>query len=1372
MIRFYLRKTGGKEHQLIVRLYALWGDSFSCRLLFRELKQLYSHPDRKEPPGDLIEYRDFSKWQNDLLRDPDEEGIRYWADRCVGLRATVLPFGRRDAGAFSPVQRTIITFAAERLRRLRDHCSAIGVGPADLLLASFGTYLGRFAENDFVVGLIPFFRSYAELNGTVGLVNKTLPVPFRPRNQEALESEAARVARVSSEAIGWGDYFHTGGGQECSSEYFSCCFEYIDLSETQPVPEGDPVFRIGHFETGAQPYLLKLNCLDDGDSVEIALSYDRSRIVKAEADLLDVQLAALFRQLERGEELIATPDERETAMLDHFSCSSAFDLLEQTVVSVFERQVEDTPDHTAIVAGASRISYRELNRRANQLARYLIVESGVRRDEPVAIRLPRDEWVIVAMLGIMKAGGAYLPIEPDMPAERVESILSSSGCKIIIDNERLDSFRAAMEGPTGSPLYFEENPGLPVRADDLAYIIYTSGSTGAPKGVMIPHRAVTDYVSGIRAVSNIGDCSSFALVSGFSADLGYTVLYASLLMGGELTILPGVDMMADENIIPDEVDCIKITPSHWKAIRRRGRMWLPAKCLVFGGERLTTEILELIRENSPRCRVYNHYGPTETAIGKLLLPIEIPFRNQYISVGRPFGNTRVYVLDEALQLVPIGMTGEICVGGSGLARGYLNDSELTARKFIAHPFAEGERLYRTGDRGRWLADGTVEFLGRTDDQVKIRGYRVEPGEIENALQQHPAIDGAVVVCRSVAGEELQLVAYCYGRREELTLAALTGYLSAALPSYMIPAIFVVLDQLPLNANGKIDRGMLPDPEGIRLEGDAAFETPVTSTQRRLAAIWQHLLSVSGVGLNDHFFDLGGHSLKATRLASQIHKEFGVKIDLRDLFAQPVLRDQARLVTEGLRSVLEPIPEAPVQESYVLSSSQQRLWVMSQLEEGSRAYHMPAVYQFEGELDEEAWSRALTRVVERHEILRTVFEPDTDGQPRQRVLPMAECGIWLERRDLRDSPQKARGLVELLIEEPFDLTTGPLLRAGLYRTGQQRRVFCFVLHHLISDGWSMGILVRELLDFYQAYRQAVPDRLEDLRIQYKDYAVWQQGSIHSESLNSDKAYWLGQFADGVPEMEVSTRKRPAQFTYQGDSYPFTIGVNETAALLEMTRRNDGTLFMSLLFFVNLLLFQYTGKRRILVGTSIAGRDHIDLENQVGFYLNNVALITEVDAEDRLVDYYDRVKSTVTGALLHQRYPLELLIEEIDYKMDPSRPGLFNVLIELHNESGDLPQARFEDIVITEYTAGSRISHFDLIFDFQEVNGTLACSIVYCTDLFDKTEIHLMKDRFLRLVKDGVTGMLKNKRTGDVGFRAAEKEQQIAESHLKFDLEENF
>ena len=852
-------------------------------------------------------------------------------------------------------------------------------------------------------------------------------------------------------------------------------------------------------------------------------------------------------------------DAERHQLLEEWNATEADYPRDKCVHELFEAQEARTPDAIAVVHDDAELTYAELNAKANRLAHHLRT-LGVEPDARVAICVERSLEMVMGLLAILKAGGAYVPLDPAYPAERLAYILDDIAPVAVLTHAQAQArvpaafggataaipvidLEADANGWAGQP---ESNPdcsGVGLTSRHLAYVIYTSGSTGQPKGVMVEHRNIVNHMAWMADTWPLAPGDAVLQRTSISFDASVWELFAPLLQGTRL-VLASADAQRDPrvvigDIIKSGVTVAQFVPSLLRAFvaDERHVECQSLQAIFCGGEVLALELCLQLRA-SLGIRIANLYGPTEATIDAAFwtCPANEDHDPLSIPLGRPISNTRIYILDGHGEPVPIGAAGEIYIGGAGVARGYLNRPELTAERFVADPFA-GEadaRMYKTGDLGRYLPDGTIEFLGRNDFQVKIRGFRIELGEIEARLAQHPAVREAVVLAREDGGDKRLVAYYTVAPDAEAAGAeALRRHLSATLPDYMVPAAYVRLDALPLTANGKLDRKALPAPDGAAYAA-RGYEAPASEIEMRLARIWADVLGLERVGRHDNFFELGGHSLLAVRVISRLRQALGVEVALAELFARPVLAEFANAVREGARSTLPPIMAARRDEPLPLSFAQQRLWFLAQMEGVSQAYHIPLGLRLTGELDGGALRGALARLVARHEALRTTFD-HVDGQPVQRIAA-EDSGFDLQEHDLRQHSDAEGELQRLAMEEAnaaFDLQAGPLIRGRLIRLDDREHVLLITLHHIVSDGWSMGVLSRELGALYRAYSQGQADPLPGLALQYPDYAVWQRRWLAGEVLQAQSDYWRRTLAGAPAVLELPTdRRRPVQQDHAG------------------------------------------------------------------------------------------------------------------------------------------------------------------------------------------------------------------------------------------------
>ncbi|WP_258539555.1 non-ribosomal peptide synthetase [Chitinophaga oryzae] len=1039
-----------------------------------------------------------------------------------------------------------------------------------------------------------------------------------------------------------------------------------------------------------------------------------------------------------------TPAEKTTLL----NTSSVDYPQEATVVSLVEAQAARVEQETAVVFEEDSLTWRQLEDQSNQLARYLR-NLGVQPGELVPLCIERSVQMIAGMLGILKAGAAYVPIDPDFPAERIAYVLKDTGARIVVSSNACKDLlpqRASLQVMTidGNAAKIAALATSRLQAvitpDSVAYVIYTSGSTGQPKGVQVTHGNLVDYTYGLKAATPLEDCRTFGLLSSIATDLGNTVIFGSLLTGGALHLF-SKDTINDPKKINSylrrrPLDVIKIVPSHWKALCSGDELLLHQKLLIFGGEALDSGVTDSIRAAKASCTVVNHYGPTETTIGKLLHVVNPEqVYGKTVPIGKPFSNTSVYIVSPDGKLCPVGVPGELLIGGAGVAKGYLHQPALTENKFITDPFHPdaGHRLYRTGDLVKYLPDGNILFLGRIDDQVKIRGYRVEPGEIASVLTAAESVRQAVVLVKADTSGEKRLVAYVVPDGE-FNREGVTAYIRQELPDYMQPSAILVLDHFPLLPNGKIDRKALPDPEVAVTTGDD-YTAPSTPTEIRMAAIWSRLLEVDQVGLHDDFFALGGHSLLAIRLISAIRKELTAEVVIGDVFDYPTVKMlSARLDHNRVDTTVPAVVKQARPKQVPLSFGQERFWFIDQME-GSVHYHVPAVLRLKGRLQPQVLENALRTIVDRHEVLRTVMEQE-DGQAYQHVKP---AGNW--RMDRTSRPDYLHNVAALheeiarLVAVPFDLQHDYMLRVHLVTLSEQEHVMVVILHHIASDGWSNTILVNELMELYAAGVEGRTPQLKALPVQYADYAIWQRNYLSGDVLEQQLGYWKRQLTDVAPLQLPTDFIRPAVQSNRGARYWFMIDEELTGRLRSLCHEEGVTLFMTLLAAYNVLLHRYSGQDDICVGSPVAGRTQHESEGLIGLFINTIALRADLSNNPIFTTFLQQVKTTTLGAFTHQEVPFERIVDAVVKDRDVSRTPLFQAAFVLQN-APEVPDLKLQDVQFALEDIPYTSSKVDLNFTMEEVGGELRGCVEYCADLFREDTIRRMARHYEQLLRTAV------------------------------------
>jgi amino acid adenylation domain-containing protein len=1370
LLRVALAVFGESDHLAFLTLHHIIGDGWSLDLLVRELGTVYKAFSRGLPsplPELPVQYADFAVWQRSWLTgEVLEAEMAWWRGRLAGLPPELeLPADRPR-----PAVRTVrgedcpFPLAGALLADLRRLSRREGATLFMTLLAAFDALLARSTgEEDFAVGTPVAGRNEVQVEGLIGLFVNTLVLRADLRGDPSFFGLLGRVRETTLGAYAHQDLPFDKLVDELAPERAlnrSPLFQAVCALQDAP---GRGMSLSGLEMSGwgggdeTAKYDLTLDFLEAADHLAGKLNYstdlfDRPSIERMLGHLRTLLAAAVEDSGRRLSELpLLSAGERWQAV-GEWSWTAAAPP-PRPIHELFAEQAERTPEAVAVESAEGRLTYRELDDRAGRLAgRLRALRVGL--ETPVGILTERSPEMVIGLLGILKAGGAYVPLDPSHPRERLALILEDTGAPVVLAQEHLrDRLPAAVRvvettcHPEGE-LCESEGSG---RADNLAYILYTSGSTGRPKGVAVPHRAVVRLVRGTGGL-RIGPDEIWLQLAPLAFDASTLEIWGPLLNGGRLVLAGPHTPTLEElgrTIARHGVTSLWLTAGLFhQMVESCPEALRPLRKLLAGGDVLSPSHVGRALAALPGTRLINGYGPTEnttfTCCHLLTDPWEAAER---VPIGRPVAGTRVYLMDGGWEPVPAGVPGELWTGGEGLGRGYLGRPGLTAERFVPDPFGgPGERLYRTGDRARFRPEGTIEFLGRLDRQVKIRGFRIEPGEIEVALGAYPGLrDVAVVVTGEGADRRL---AACYAAPADGPQPSeLRRLLSQRVPEPLVPSSFVRLDALPLTAHGKIDRKALARlaalPEGETQPG-APLTAPRTRTEELLAGIFAEVLELppGRVGVEDDFFARGGHSLLATRLVSRVREAFGVELPLRVVFEAPQLAalaaavDLARQAAPGLLlPALAPVPRTAL---LPLSFAQQRLWFLDQLEPGNPAYNIPMAIRLEGELDASALTAALTEIVRRHEGLRTVFVRAGDGEPAQQIqpagpfpLPVVDLGGL---GDFNKAETEARRLAAAEARRPFDLARGPLLRVTRVALGAAESHLLVTLHHIAGDGWSLGVLVRELTALYGAFAAGRPSPLPELPVQYADFALRQRRELAGPALEIELSHWRERLA-GSPALDLPVdRPRPLVQTYRGAALAFELPGDLLAAMHAFARRRGATLFMILLTAFQALLSRWSGQSDINVGSPIAGRTRLQTEGLIGLFVNTLVLRTRLDGAPGLAALLDRVRATTLAAYAHQDVPFERIVEELQPKRDLARTPLFQVMLALQNApfgALELPGLRLELLPVATGTA-----KFELTLTFTESGGAL--SVLYGTaehnrGLFDATTVRRLLGHFGALLR---------------------------------------
>ena len=1013
-------------------------------------------------------------------------------------------------------------------------------------------------------------------------------------------------------------------------------------------------------------------------------------------------------------------------------------LRQGTVRDLFERRVDLAPDAVALVFEGRELTYRDLDRRAGRLARTLI-RLGVGPEVLVALHLGRGLDMVAAMLGVHKAGGAYVPLDPTFPRDRLEFMVRHAGVRVVLTDQpperRLPTEAAVLSIEEALAGGGEPAPEIRALPENLAYVIYTSGSTGRPKGVQVTQGALVNFLLSMAERPGFGETDVLVAVTTLSFDIAGLEIFLPLVCGGRVVVAPR-DVAMDGARLGALLEAagataLQATPATWKLLLQSGWTGNGRLRMLCGGEALPRELATALHGRG--AELWNLYGPTETTIWSAVARVEPG--DGPVPIGRAIAATDLLVLDEALQPAPAGTPGDLFIGGDGLARGYLGQPALTAERFVPHPWRPGGRLYRTGDLARLADDGEIEFLGRVDHQVKIRGFRIELGEIESVLLEHPGIKDAVVVAAPSRSGEKRLVAYLVPQGERAPdLSELQERLAARLPDYMRPAAFAFLEALPLTPNNKVDRSALPE---VRVSEPVGLPSGRTPTEELVTGLWADLLERAAVGPDDDFFALGGHSLLAGQVTARLREALGLELPPGVLFEHPTPARLAREIDARMRAgagALPPLEPVPRGEPLPLSYAQERLWLYEQLEPGSNAFNLAYALRLRGGLSVAALEASLREIVARHEVLRTRLLPGARplqeiGPPPPRPLAMAD----LSGLPGADREREIRRAVLALQSPSFDLVRGQLLCAVLLRLGEDDHVFCLTLHHIACDGWSLGVLIREVMVLYDSFSRASVPSLPKLPVQYADFAVWQRRWLQGDLLEAQLAGWTERLGGDHPLATLPADRPPSRAGGAVARAERAIPGELLAALLGLGREQGATLFMTLVAALKLLLRRYTGSDRIVVGSLHANR-HRAVEDLIGFFVNVLPLATTLAPGMTFRELLGRVRETALGAYARQDAPYEKILERVRPGRSADRNALFQVMVIQQNVPLPTLQIPRLEVKPFELERTTRRAAFDLTWSFVAEAERFLIVVEYDTGLYEGATVERMLSHFERVLRD--------------------------------------
>ncbi|WP_186014296.1 non-ribosomal peptide synthetase/type I polyketide synthase [Burkholderia gladioli] len=1371
LLRASLIALEAEQHVLLLTLHHIVADGWSIGVLMRELAALYTAytEGRPSPLAPLeLQYTDFSAWQRGWLADGVmQRQLAYWSAQLRDAPPLLaFPTDRpRTARRGHHGEQLGFVLDAQLSARIRALCARTGSTLFMLMMAAFDVLLARYSgERDISVGTAIANRNRAEIEPLIGLFVNTLVIRTQVDPLASFEALLAQVRQHALDAYAHQDLpFEQVVDALAPTRSLShqALFQMMLIVQNTPMDTpampGLTLRMRGNANATAKCDLLLNVAENEGDgTLACGLEYDTDLFDAATVERIGRHFTELLRSI------VAAPAApvASLGLVDAAGMrlalaqwnDTAGPLPELDCITRFEAQAAATPARVAIEFEATRLSYRELDTRAGAVAAALLAR-GIGREDRVAVFCARSADMMVAVLGIMKTGAAWVPLDPDVGAARLGFIVGDAAPKLILTQLAL---REAVPGEAIPALCIDQPEAWPEpldaaalqarrgqAPDGLAYLIYTSGSTGVPKGVGVRHAGLDNLLRSMQAEPGIAADDTMLSVTSLAFDLVIPNLFLPLLCGARTVYAPRADTddpaRLAELMTRHGVTLMQATPATWRMLVEHGWPALPRPLrLVCGGEALSAELAERLLAHVPR--IWNMYGPTETTVWSSTEPVA--HARDASCIGRPLANTAIYLLDAFGQPVPQGATGELHIAGEGLARGYLGRAALTAERFVPDPFAArpGARMYRTGDHARRRPDGRLEYLGRIDNQLKVRGFRIEAGEIETALAALPGVSEAVVVARELRAGDTRLVAYVVpapgAGADGVARAGWRAALAARLPDYMLPSRFVALEALPLTRNGKLDRAALPAPVDEAASATSAdYAAPATPREQALAAQWAELLQAARVGRHDNFFELGGHSLLATQLVSRLRRELGIELPLAAVFEAPTLAALAQRLDQAEPAARdEPIEPVDRDAPLPLSFAQQRLWFLDQLQPGNPAYHVPVAARLEGELDAAVLRATFEAIVARHEPLRTRFEMH-EGTPVQRVAERIALPfelVALDHLPAQQAEARARELTREAALAPFDLGRGPLLRVRVLRLAAEEHLVVAVLHHIVSDGWSLGVLLDEIATLYPALARGEASPLAPLAVQYADFAAWQRRRLDRERLQGQLDYWRGQLAGAPALLDLPLdHPRPAVQRHHGASHDFTVGAATLAALHALGQREQATLFMTLDAALRVLLMRYADQHDISLGTAVANRQRAELEPLIGLFINTLVLRTRIDPRESYAALLAQVRRVALAAYAHQDVPFEQVVDALDPERDLSHTPLFQVMLVLQNAPA--AARALPGLALRAEPPAMPASKYDLSLYAAEHDGRLNCSFEYSTDLFDGATIERMAGHFLRLLE---------------------------------------
>ncbi|TCP54572.1 amino acid adenylation domain-containing protein [Tumebacillus sp. BK434] len=1377
LLRATAIRTAADRHVLVLIIHHIIADGWSLGVLIREIAALYEAFSQGQPSplAELaIQYSDFAHWQKTPEQQAAlDEHLVYWKEQLSGsIEPLALPTDRpRPANQTFTGATESFTISGEVTSALQTLSAQEGATLFMTLLAAYKALLARYTgQTDILIGSPVAGRSRREVEDLIGVFINTLVLRSQAEADTTFRAFLQNVRQTTLDAMAHSELPFEKLVEELQPERntaYSPLFQAMFNMLNQPLTLTMPGLTLDSKElnAGTAKFDITLTMRETDSGLYGEWEYNTDLFEAATINRMIEHFQTLLAAIAaHPEQTLATlpllsAAEQQIMLLDWNNTGAAADEA-VCIHRLFEQQVERTPDATALVFEGRELTFRDLNNRANHVARELQA-LGVGPDDLVGIYMERSPEMMTALLAVHKAGGGYLPLDPSYPQDRLAFMIEDAAPKVLLTQAALAGqlpphAAQVLQVTAKTPEGELPNPASAAEPEHLAYIIYTSGSTGKPKGVMVEHRHAYRFFLGMDGAVGCGAGDAMLAVTSIGFDISVLELFWTLTRGAKVVLMTeqevieaGVsfsDYSLKKQLVRHRATMLQCTPSLMGMITAtpEGISALHGlHKILLGGEAMPLALARLLKTETD-ARLFNMYGPTEATVWATVYEVTAPEALTTIPLGRPITGYTLYILNEQLQPAPVGVGGELHIGGAGVTRGYLGRPELTAERFIPNPYGDG-LLYKTGDLAAYLPDGSVKFLGRLDHQVKVRGYRIELGEIETRLAEHATIREAVVIAR-----DNNLIAYVVTEDGlEPQSADLRALLRETLPDYMVPSAFVHLEAMPLTPNGKVDRKALPAVDGVGLSAEQAYVPPSTPLEFALTTIWSEVLRADKIGVQDDFFAHGGHSLLATQLVSRIISDLGLTITLRDVFNNPTLRDMARLLqnrTEGTTAELAPVLPGSRERERDASYSQQRLWFLEQLEPDNVAHNVPEILRIQGKLDLEIVERSLQAMFRRHDSLRTNFI-DRDGQAMQVVEPADTFKFALNVIDLTHLPYEARDaeaqrIAEEVTNTPFDLSQDLLLHLKLVKISDEEYVAAPVFHHIITDAWSMGVFFTEMQAHFEAFTAGQEPDLPEPVLQFSDYAVWHRDWLEGESLQAQLAFWQERLKGDLPVLQLpSDRPRPQERTHEGSHHSLHLSVELTQKLHQLCKQEGTTMYMTLLTAYKTLLHLYSGQTDILVGSPIANRQKKELEGLIGFFVNTLVMRTELSPELTFRELLQRVRNLALDAYANQDVPFEKLVEKLAPKRSLSHSPIFQTMFTLQNphrggaQSLQMPgmSAEAAGLKLTRLGVEKKAAQFDIQLLMADGADGLRAEFEYATDLFDEATIARMAEHFERLLQ---------------------------------------